>query len=191
MSRKPVGDKRTRVVDAAAKLVHEQGYHRTTLADISNESAVPLGNLSYYFKTKDAIGEAVVDRLACAYDALRESWESSPDPRKRLASFIQMTTDNRDALSRSGCPVGTLCAELSKDSGPVAERATRVLDELLRWIETQFRLLGKGRSESADLAHHLLSSIQGVSLLAFVFHDANLVARESRYLQRWIRELTV
>jgi len=190
VSRKTATDKRSRLVDAAAKLVHEQGFHRTTLADVSDESGVPLGNLSYYFKTKDAIGEAVVDRLACAYDLLRESWESNPNPRERLANFIQMTMDNRDALSRSGCPVGTLCAELSKEGGVVAGRATRVLGELLRWIEAQFRLLGKG-AKSAELAGHLLSAIQGVSLLALAFHDAKLVERESRYLQRWVRDLTV
>jgi TetR/AcrR family transcriptional regulator, transcriptional repressor for nem operon len=188
MSRKSATSKRSRLIDAAAKLVHEQGFHRTTLADISDESGVPLGNLSYYFKTKDAIGEAVVDRLARAYDALRETWESTPDPRARLARFIQMTMDNREALSRSGCPVGTLCAELSKEEGVVGDRATRVFGELLHWIETQFRLLGKG-AQSADLANHLLSAIEGVSLLALAFHDSKLVERESRYLQRWLRDL--
>lgn len=188
MSRKTTGDKRARVVDAAAKLVHERGFRHTSIADISEESGVPIGNLSYYFKTKDAIGDAVVERLACAYDALRESWEYTPDPRARLASFIQMTLRNRDVLARSGCPVGTLCAELSKDGGPVAASATRVLAGLSRWLEAQFRLLGKGAA-SADLANHLLSSIQGVSLLALAFHDPKLVEREARYLQRWVRDL--
>ena len=189
MTKKTKGDKRTRVLDAAAKLVHEQGFHRTSLADISNESGVPLGNLNYYFKTKDAIGEAVVERLACAYEALRESWESTTDPQRRLESFIQMSMDNRDTLSRSGCPVGTLCAELNKEGGVVAEKAAQVFGELLHWIEAQFRLLGKGR-ESADLAIHLLSAIEGVSLLALAFHDPQHVARESRYLQQWVRGIS-
>jgi len=189
MTPRKAGDKRSRLIDAAAKLVHEQGFHRTTLADISGESGVPLGNLNYYFKTKDAIGEAVVERLACTYETLRETWESSPDPRRRLASFIQMTMDNRDALSQSGCPVGTLCAELSKEGGPVADKAAQVFGELRAWIEAQFRLLGQGAA-SVDLAIHLLSTIEGVSLLALAFHDSKLVERESRYLKRWVSELT-
>ena len=57
-------DKRTRLVDTAAKLVHEQGFNRTTLADISRESGVLLGNVYYYFRTKEAIGEALIDKLA-------------------------------------------------------------------------------------------------------------------------------
>jgi TetR/AcrR family transcriptional regulator, transcriptional repressor for nem operon len=175
-------------VDAAVKLVHEQGFHRTTLADISRESGVPLGNLSYYFQTKEAIGAAVVDGLACAYDALRTSWESASDPRARLESFIQMAFENRETLAQRGCPVGTLCAELHKDAGPLAEQAARVFADLLAWLEAQFRQLGKGK-ESRDLAAHLLSAVEGASLLALTFHDPRYVARESTHLKQWLRTL--
>jgi AcrR family transcriptional regulator len=34
-------------VDSAAELVHEQGFGRTSLADIARASGVPLGNLYY------------------------------------------------------------------------------------------------------------------------------------------------
>lgn len=189
MTNHPPRNKRARVVKAAAKLVHEQGFHRTTLADISSESGVPLGNLSYYFKTKDAIGEAVVESLACAYESLRASWESVPDPRDRLVQFIHMTVDNRESLSQSGCPVGTLCSELHKDGGPVAERAARIFAELLAWLETQFRLLGKAE-ESPDLAAHLLSAVEGASLLTLAFHDPRYVVREADHLKRWVRSLS-
>lgn len=188
MTVKVRGNKRARVVDAAARLVHEQGFHRTTLADISRESGVPLGNLSYYFKTKEEIGAAVVEGLACAYDSLRASWESSSHPRDRLESFVQMTLDHREVLAERGCPVGTLCAELHKDAGPLAEHAARVFADLLAWLEAQFRLLGKGR-ESADLAAHLLASVEGASLLALTFHDAGYVVREARHLKHWLRTL--
>jgi len=181
-------NKRVRLVNAAAKLVHEQGFHRTTLADISHASGVPLGNLSYYFHTKDAIGAAVVARLVCAYDTLRASWESAADPRDRLEAFIHMTFENRDTLARSGCPVGTLCAELHKEGGPLADQAARVFADLVAWIEIQFRQLGKAR-ESRDLAAHLLSAVEGAALLTQTFHDPNYMARESAYLKRWIRSI--
>jgi AcrR family transcriptional regulator len=188
MATTPPKDKRSRVVDAAAKLVHEQGFHQTTLADISRESGVPLGNMSYYFKTKEAIGGALVERLASAYEMLRESWESNPDPKARLQAFIQMTLDNRDSLARSGCPIGTLCAELHKDGGPLAAQAANLFAELLRWLEVQFRLLGKG-GESRDLAVHVLSALQGASLLSLTFHEPRYVTQESNRLKNWVRSL--
>jgi TetR/AcrR family transcriptional repressor of nem operon len=149
---------------------------------------VPLGNLNYYFKSKDAIGAAVVERIVCSYESLRASWESVSNPKARLESFIQMTFDNRESLARSGCPIGTLCGELHKEGGPLAEQAARVFAELLAWLEAQFRLLGKGKS-SRDLAAHLLAAVQGASLLALTFHDPRFVARESDHLKRWVRAL--
>jgi hypothetical protein len=56
--------------------------------------------VSYYFKTKDSIGEAVIERLACAYEMTRETWESTPDPKARLVAFVQMTVNNRESRSR-------------------------------------------------------------------------------------------
>jgi TetR/AcrR family transcriptional repressor of nem operon len=181
-------DKRTRLIETAAKLVHEQGFNQTTLADIAVESGVPLGNVYYYFKTKEALGEALVDKLASAYEGLCARWESSADPKERLEAFIQMTIDNRESLARSGCPIGTLCAELHKEGGPLAEHAATLFAELLKWIEAQFRFLGQG-SESRDLAVHLLSSLEGVSLLAHTFHEPRYVVRESNRLKEWVRSL--
>jgi TetR/AcrR family transcriptional repressor of nem operon len=182
-------DKRSRLVDTAARLVHAQGFDRTTLADIARESGVPLGNVYYYFKTKEAIGEALVDQLAGTYTSLREVWDAMPGPRARLDAFIQITMANRDSLSRSGCPVGTLCAELHKADGPLAQRAAAVFSELLSWIESQFRLLGQGR-DSRDLAVHLLSALQGASLLTHTFHDPRYVVREAKRLQAWVDSLS-
>ena len=54
-------DKRERLIDAANVLIHRHGFHKTTLADIAKESDVPLGNVYYYFKTKEEICDAVIE----------------------------------------------------------------------------------------------------------------------------------
>jgi TetR/AcrR family transcriptional regulator, transcriptional repressor for nem operon len=146
----------------------------------------------YYFKTKDALGEALVDTLASAQVSLREAWDAKSDPRARLAAFVQTIVSNRDSLARSGCPIGTLCAELHKlhddERSPLARHAATLFRDLLDWLEAQFRLLGK-QGESRALAVHLLSALEGASLLAHTFDDAQLVAREGARLERWVRAL--
>jgi TetR/AcrR family transcriptional regulator, transcriptional repressor for nem operon len=181
-------DKRARLVETAARLTHEQGFNRTSLADIAEHSGVPLGNVYYYFKTKDALGEALVERLRDRYDAMRAGWEEEADPRERLIGFVQMTIDNRAQLAKSGCPVGTLCAELHKDGGPLADSAARLFANLLDWMAAQFREIGCGR-ESKEHATHLLSAIEGASLLSHTFHDEGYVVREANRLAKWIRGL--
>ncbi|MBI3606932.1 MAG: TetR/AcrR family transcriptional regulator [Nitrospirae bacterium] len=60
-------DKRTRLIEAANTLVQQQGFNQTTLADIALKSKVPLGNVYYYFKTKDDIGHALIEhRTDCS-----------------------------------------------------------------------------------------------------------------------------
>ena len=181
-------DKRSRIVDTAAQLVYEQGFARTSLADIARESGVPLGNLYYYFKTKDAIGEALVEEMSAAHAALRAMWDAALEPRERIEAFVQAAIDGRETVARRGCSIGTLCVELHKEPGPLAERASALFDGFLKWLETQFRSLGKG-AESRELAFHIVSALQGASLLANTFHDTHQMTRECTRLKEWIRSL--
>lgn len=179
--------KRALLVGTAMTLVHANGYGQTTLADIANAAGIPLGNVYYYFKTKDALCEAVIDQLADHSQALRDRWDVIPDPKDRLAAYLQMTVETRDAVARSGCPIGTLCAELHKDGGPLAEASARLLGDLLAWLEAQLRLVGV--DDARGLAVQLLSAIQGASLLSHTFHDPQYLEAEAKRLEAQIREL--
>ena len=181
-------NKRVRLLEAANKLVHLQGFNQTTLADIANEAQVPLGNVYYYYKTKEEIGAALIEHRANFYRGLRASWNKSTNPKTRLHAFLQMTIDNRELLARSGCPIGSLCQELHKDEGPLAKKAGSMFAELLDWLEVQFRALGK-QEESADLALHLLSALEGASLLTNTFKNPDMMLRESARLKKWVDAL--
>jgi len=188
MAEQRAADKRTRIVEEAARLVYEQGFARTSLADIARESGVPLGNLYYYFKTKEAIGEALVEKMAAAHDALRARWDAELTPRARIEAFIQTALDGRAEVARRGCSLGSLCSELHKEPGPLAERAATLFEAFLKWLETQFRLLGTG-ADSRDLAFHLVATLQGASLLANTFHNTRQFTRECNRLSEWVRAL--
>jgi AcrR family transcriptional regulator len=178
-------DKRRRLVNAATKLFYEQGFNRTTLAHIASEAEVPLGNVYYYFKSKEALGEALVEQRLTYDRAVRARWDERPDPKDRLAAFFQMTIDNRRDLARSGCPIGSLCSELHKQSGPLPEQASRLFAEWLAWLEQQFRALGHG-SDSPGHAVHVLSVLQGATVLTHSFGTPSYIEAEARRLTEWI-----
>jgi TetR/AcrR family transcriptional repressor of nem operon len=181
-------DKRARIVATAMRLVHEQGFARTSLADIARESGVPLGNLYYYFKTKEAIGEALVEQLCDAAQSARTMWNAQLEPRERILAFIQATLETRDSVARSGCQVGSLCAELHKDQSELANHAAGIFSGFLTWLEVQFKAIGKG-AEARDLAFHLVAALQGASLLAGTFHETRGVTRECNRLKEWVKAL--
>lgn len=53
---------REQILDATGRLIHLRGFHNTSVDDILRESGVGKGNLYYYFKSKDDLGFAALDR---------------------------------------------------------------------------------------------------------------------------------
>jgi AcrR family transcriptional regulator len=176
---------RARLLQAAETVTYRQGFGNAALADIAKAARVPLGNVYYYFKTKDEIADAIIELRLSRFEKLLQELNKAGSPKERLCAFVDIKIKNREALARSGCPVGTLCSELHKDGGPTAMRSTALLAKALDWMEVQFKALGK-RGESRGLAIHLLSATQGISILAHTFHDPHLIEIECRQLKEWI-----
>ena len=181
-------DNRTRLLQAAEKVTYRHGFGRAALADIAKEARIPLGNVYYYFKTKDQIGDAIVELRVSRFKRLLRELDKADSPKERLCGFVEIKIKNRETLARSGCPVGTLCSELHKHGGAVARKSTVLFAEALAWMEAQFKALGKG-ADSRGLAVHLLSATQGVSVLAHTFHDPGMIEIEAARLKQWIRAL--
>jgi TetR/AcrR family transcriptional repressor of nem operon len=180
--------KRQRLIAAATQLLHEQGVEKTTLADIAKAADVPVGNVYYYFKTKDdiiaAVIEAHVQQSRAALAAISSSHRS---PKSRLKALVSEFAGQRDVIALYGCPQGSLCSELDKRPG----RPGFALPELMRvpieWAQEQFRALG--RDDARDLAVSLIASYEGSALLTNTFRDPDILAREARRLSRWIDSL--
>jgi AcrR family transcriptional regulator len=180
-------DKRERLVASATTLFHEQGVHRTTLAEVAERARVPVGNVYYYFKTKDELISAVLADYQRQAAALIESFERGRTPQARLKALVRNWSDMRDAVVNHGCPMGTLCAELDKLDGGLDRDAAEVIARIIDWSEGQFRLLG--RRDARDLAVALFAGIQGAALLANTLRDPTLLTRQTRHLERWIDSL--
>ncbi len=181
-------DTRARLLQAAEKVTYRHGFGSATLADIASAARVPLGNVYYYFKTKDEIGSAIIELRLSRFRKLLQELNQVGSHKDRLCGFVDIKIRNRETLARSGCPVGTLCSELHKDGGAVAKKSTALLGEALDWMEAQFKALGRG-AESRGLAIHLLSATQGVTVVAHTFHDPGLIEIEAERLKKWIRAL--
>ena len=181
-------DNRTRLLEAAEKVTYRRGFGKTAIADIAKEARIPLGNIYYYFKTKDDIGNAIVERRVSRFKKLLRDLDKADSPKERLCGFVQIKIKNCEGLARGGCPVGTLCSELQKYGGAAAKKSTALFAEALAWMEAQFKALGKD-TDSRGLAVHLLSATQGVSVLAHTFHDPGMIINEAARLKEWIRSL--
>jgi TetR/AcrR family transcriptional regulator, transcriptional repressor for nem operon len=183
----PRQDKRQRLVAGAREVIHHQGVEKTTIADIAQAADVPVGNVYYYFKTKDELVAAAVDSRAGDVRALLESLEGGRSPKARLRALVRELTAQRELAARYGCPLGSLCSELDKRTDGLDTTCAQLLELPIDWAEQQFRLMG--RRDARDLAVALIAAYQGIALLTNTFRDPDLMARESRRLERWIDSL--
>jgi TetR/AcrR family transcriptional repressor of nem operon len=178
-------NKREKLLAAARELIHQQGYRHTTLAEIAQRSEVPLGNVYYYFKTKDDLAAAVIkEHLESITDQFNR-WEADiPIPRARIEALLDYLESMKDMLAEAGCPIGSLCQELSKDDGSLAEQASNILTFQLDWVERQIAAMG--HQNARTLATELVTNLQGISLIANSLNDADMVSQQVARLRRWL-----
>jgi TetR/AcrR family transcriptional repressor of nem operon len=179
--------KRQRLVEGARRVLHEQGVEATTLADIAAAADVPVGNVYYYFKTKDELIEAAVDAHADHIQATLAQFDRHRTPKARLTAMAMSWPEMADEVARFGCPHGTLCQELAKRDDGLDRRAAKLMALAIDWAEEQFRAMG--RRDGRDLAVGLIAAIQGTALLTNSLRDPEIMVRQAHRLARWIDDV--
>lgn len=178
-----INPKRESLIEAASKLFLQQGVSSTTLAMIAQLAQVPLGNVYYYFKSKEAIVAAVIERRKAKIKGLVAQWNALATPAERLVAFILHGADAAENAVVDGDSLGNLCQELSKQGGDIAKEATCLMQELLSWAEEQYTLMGRTSEEAKNLSFSLLSSLHGLSMLSITFRSPDFIKSQVEYLK--------
>ena len=142
---KPKAETRTRLLQAAVKVTYAYGFGNAAIADIAKEARVPLGNIYYHFKTKDEIGDAIVQLRLARFRRLLQELDKADSHKERLCSFVQIKIKNREALARGGCPVGTLCSNCKSAAARWPENRQSCSRRLSPGWRCSSRLSGKER----------------------------------------------
>lgn len=178
-------DKRERLVAAGCEVLYEQGFRGTSLGDIAERADVPLGNVYYYFKTKEDLARAVIARRRLDIEARSADIEgTTTDPRERLREFVRRAGQVRTRVADYGCPYGTIAQELGKGEGVLADEAGDLLRVQADWVATQYEALGTPRAQARTEAIDLVAAMQGTSLLTHAFADPAASFREDRQCPR-------
>ncbi len=181
------GGKRERLVASAGERLHRKGVVATTLADIAQAADVPVGNVYYYFRTKDDLVRAVIEAQLDQVEAMLTSLEALPQPAERLKALVRRWEQVRDIVARYGCPFGTLAAEFDRRDDGLDVEAAGPIRRILEWAEIQIRHLG--RRDAAELAITLFAGVQGGALPASTLRDPELMSKQVRHLEQWIDAL--
>jgi len=180
-------NKRERLIDSADRLILKQGFKQTTLSDIAKDARVPLGNVYYYFKTKEEIGETIVRTRIENNHQWLDTCSTEARPLDRLLKFLEYPSCSRNELAESGCTLGTLSYELRRSDTRLNKISSSLINVMLEWSEQQFTAMG--RSDAQDLALQFASNLQGMCLISNSLNDPEIIDRMVETTRKWLLSL--
>lgn len=153
------------ILDVATRLFAEGGYEGTSMNDVAERVGMRKASLFYHFATKDALYEAVLDRLVAslqvALEAIYVSSGTFPDR-------LDAVTETLVTVLASHPYAARLLLREAMDWGPVIRG--KLLDRILLVLEAGAAWLRAGQEQGAfvegDPKQLVLSSI-GLHFLPF------------------------
>ncbi len=169
-----MSDSRRKIVEAASRLLEEQGYHATGLSQIVEESGAPKGSLYYYFPDgKREISETALRETGQRVESnIRQILGSASSAAKGVQTLIETIGRRMEASNyQAGGPITTVALETAPDS----KRLNRACQEIYNdWrVALRNRIVedGVGGDRADRLAGTVLASIEGAMVLARTHQD--------------------
>lgn len=180
------GDKtRQRIIESADRLFYHNGYVNTPFSQICEATGLSKGNVTYHFKNKQTILEAIIGMRLERIDAALRQWErTSEDPIERLRMFCEMLVHEGENLRSYGCPMGTLTEEFAKNTPELYQVVLPMFERYREWLRRQIVQAGVPEANADAVAMHLLSRVQGISVVTHAFKDIHFLKREIAALQQ-------
>lgn len=186
---------RARILDQAARLFQERGYHSTSMHEVMQAAGASAGALHHHFPTKKSIGLAVLaDRVS---PAVRAAWiepiRQAPALGKGVAEvFESIIAGIRARDSVLGCPLNNLALELALTDADLRRAVESIfaewraaLTERIGGTRGGARLGGKDRAAAANF---VISVYSGAMNLAKATQNAAPLADAAGLLSRWLDE---
>jgi AcrR family transcriptional regulator len=161
---------RTRIVEQAARLIHERGVAGTTLDDVKAAAEVSGSQMYHYFPNKDDLVEAVIEYQATTIVTNQRA--ANLGTSEGLQAWRnEVMTAATSVEAKGGCPLGALGGQLA-ESDPDAraliaagfEQWSAAISDGLRALHADGQL--RSDIDPDDLAVTLLATLQGGLLLA-------------------------
>jgi TetR/AcrR family transcriptional repressor of lmrAB and yxaGH operons len=165
---------RDKTVEAAAKLLRQQGYHGTALHDVLDAAGSPRGSLYFHFpRGKEEIGEAA---LALAADAVRLAIGQAAATSKNAETFLiriarGMAADLERSEYKEGCPIATTALETAAQSEALGNTARNAFQGWEKEIKLGLEKFGISPRDADFIATTVLSQLEGALLLARTYRS--------------------
>ena len=131
------GDKYARILDAAVDVIAENGFFQSPVSKIAERAGVADGTVYLYFKNKDDVLRAAIDRIMQQfYDGIEQEFVGVTDPRKQLEVIgrrhLEMVTVNRNMAILMQTEVRQSAKFIAEFSHKHVVRYSQIVREVIR-----------------------------------------------------------
>lgn len=149
-------EKEELILEAALEVFSQRGFHGSTIDQIAEVAGMSKPNLLYYFRTKEAMHRALIDRVLENWLEPLAAFDAEGDPEEEIRSYIRRKLEMAREFPREsrlfaneilqGAPHISAVLE-----GPLKELVDEKADVIRAWIAS-------GKVRDCD-PHHMIFSI--------------------------------
>jgi AcrR family transcriptional regulator len=186
---------RERLLQAASREIYRSGFQSAGLGTILASAGVTKGALYYHFKSKEALGYAVVEEVIAP--DVHGKWvrplQSVKDPIDALIGAVQRIPVRPEDV-RGGCQLNNLAQEMSPLDAGFRKRLAMIFDAWRRAVATVLRE-GQTRGsvrrdvQPTDAAGLLIAMVEGYGSLAKNAQDPKVMKAGIRNIVDWLKSL--
>lgn len=171
------------LIEAAATLFHQGGYHAVGVSEICRRAGVQKGSFYHFFDSKQGLALAVIEAYVDSWrESLLDLQTGEGPPLERLERYLRNFQDLHDCRCQEsgtmlGCPMGNLALELATHDEVLREALRDGFELTLTAFERVLRE-ARDRGELAEeldpteAAQALLALIEGKLMFAKLRNDA-------------------
>lgn len=178
MTRRPNTEARTRILQTAYELYSSGGFDSVSMERVAEKAGLKKANLFHYYRTKDALGAAVIEEAARRHsEGMRALFaDQTQDPVTSVRGlFDRGTAGMRKDCSR-GCFIGKMGQEIDERNAEMRRKLEACLTGwrgdiaafLEGWRKKDYFRAGFKAGEAAD---GILALYEGGLLIAKVTGD--------------------
>lgn len=186
---------RERLLQAASREIYRSGFQSASLDTILASTGVTKGALYYHFKSKEALGYAVIEEIIApdVHGKWVQPFQGVNDPIDALIGAVQRIPVRPEDV-RGGCQLNNLAQEMSPLDAGFRKRLARIF---AGWREAVATVLQQGQAEGivrndvepAEAAGLLIAMVEGYGSLAKNAQDPKVMKAGIRNIVDWLESL--
>lgn len=181
-------DTKERLIETAAGLMHARGINRVGVQEICAIACVQKGSFYHFFKSKDDLATAALDKhwSEARNQYWRLAFSEDVAPLDRIRRFFQMAyfyfkQAHDEGNGIWGCPFGNAALEMANQNDAISEKVSIVFSDATTFLRKAIDEAARRGDISAQnpqqSAESLWAYYEGILLVAKARRDPEVIRR--------------